>query len=290
MHALQSFIHGLVDKTTTLFYNNLIHSDPQTLLNTQSPAGLFDNPSWAEQGANFTRFSENRAGRPMRGTELLSWKYTNTASGICNLFILNGELVTVTEYSKTQAITSQVKVIAHMIPPPVAPLFISYIMDVMPLQTFILQLLRSDGIKPNKPATQPSYQLFKRQLFVAVRRAKVPGANTDNLDMEDNTPLQLGHSSATEQQHYSITIWDIHLLDSCTLQYYLVYLDDMSQLAAIVVDKAHVILADKQWWKPMLLVTAILRKVSYPVEFTYLSFQVMAAEPDTYFTILHDLN
>ncbi|RMD39149.1 hypothetical protein DV735_g5980, partial [Chaetothyriales sp. CBS 134920] len=609
MHALRGFIRGLVDKTTTLFCDNLIHSDPQTLLDTRSPAGLFDNPSWAEQGANFTRFSENRgmadltaflrrlsesphhrarllysalqtkciglvpqqrarlqrwlndaneavemlallalttAGGPMRGTELLSWKYANTASGIRNLFILDGELVAVTEYSKTQAITGRAKVIAHVIPPPVAPLFISYIVDVMPLRTFILQLLRSDGIKPDKPATQPSYQLFEvagrplttqqlsnrladestaalgvrltvasqRQLFVAVRRAKVPGANTDDLDMEDDAPLQLGHSSATERQHYGITIRDIHLLDSRTLQafqamsvawwkwvqsdmgstaaaisadmslpavqaigttllkrhrspslgepvgapaptrargeagrfagctvdqvaaavlgtggvarrngqdeaiqtvildccsrvilrlppatgktlilqamvmhrpdkvtvlvvpyvalrqelvlhcsrlptpisrlewypnqgmgqattslvlvtpeaassrefqHYLAYLDDMSQLAAIVVDEAHVIPADERWRKPMLSVAAILRKqaniqivlmsgtlsqqmeqrlmymvseppdmawtrVSRPVEFTHLSFQVMAAEPDTHFTILRDLN
>jgi hypothetical protein len=50
------------------------------------------------------------SGGPLRGTETTSMKYMNTREGLQNVFVFLGMMMTVTEFHKSQAITTEQKV------------------------------------------------------------------------------------------------------------------------------------------------------------------------------------
>jgi hypothetical protein len=78
-------------------------------------------------------------GQPARGSELLSVRWRNGALQDRNLYVIDGEVVVVTRYHKTQAQWDQPKVVARFLPEPVGQLVTAYLLYVQPLRAILLQ-------------------------------------------------------------------------------------------------------------------------------------------------------
>ena len=70
-------------------------------------------------------------------TELTCLKYTNMFITMQNFFIINNQLVVLTEYNKTQALQERLKIIAHYLSDSVALLFVSLIVNILPFHEFL---------------------------------------------------------------------------------------------------------------------------------------------------------
>jgi superfamily II DNA or RNA helicase len=83
------------------------------------------------------------SGMPARGTEVTSMKIANTMATTRNFYIHDGQVMTVTEYHKPQAITGAPMVISRWLPAAVGQLYIAYVADVLPFSTLLRQVVRS---------------------------------------------------------------------------------------------------------------------------------------------------
>ena len=70
-------------------------------------------------------------------TELTCLKYINAFITMQNFFIINDQLVVLTEYNKTQALQECLKIIICYLSDLVAPLFVSLIADILPFHEFL---------------------------------------------------------------------------------------------------------------------------------------------------------
>jgi hypothetical protein len=69
---------------------------------------------------------------PARGVEVLSIRHANVAPAPRNVYVCDGQMLVVTAYHKSQAITGQHCVVARFLPERVRQLLAAYLVDVMP--------------------------------------------------------------------------------------------------------------------------------------------------------------
>lgn len=77
-------------------------------------------------------------GQPARGPELLSIRWRNSVYQDRNLYVINGQLATVTRYHKSQSLLDRPKVIPRFLPGPVGQLVAAYLLYLRPLQAILL--------------------------------------------------------------------------------------------------------------------------------------------------------
>lgn len=76
-------------------------------------------------------------GGPARGRELLGIRHTNAAQNMRNAFITDGQVMVVTAYHKSQAITGKQKVIPRFLPSRIGQFFAAYLAEVLPFITLM---------------------------------------------------------------------------------------------------------------------------------------------------------
>jgi len=186
---------------------------------------------------------------PYRGTELTSLKWANTATAMRNIYIVDGRVVVVADYNKTDSMSHQPKVIAHFLSPRVERLLMAYLVDVLPCRWAQRRLQeRSATDVPWSPYLfQRDGKLFTtddltrwladwstgphgfdvqlgtarwRQMAVAIDQEKVrPRSDTAN---EEHTRInhvwQLGHNPTTEDHNYALTLDMLRGLSDETLR------------------------------------------------------------------------
>lgn len=69
---------------------------------------------------------------PGRGVEMLPIRHVNVPQNRRNIFMYDGQVVVVTGYHKSQAITGQQKVIARFLGRRISQLFLLFLADVLP--------------------------------------------------------------------------------------------------------------------------------------------------------------
>ena len=75
---------------------------------------------------------------PARGVEILSIRHSNAPQGLRDIFVHDGEVMIVTGYHKSQAITGQQKVIARFLGGRrISQLFVAFLADVLPFVTLL---------------------------------------------------------------------------------------------------------------------------------------------------------
>ncbi|KAK6354484.1 hypothetical protein TWF730_008884 [Orbilia blumenaviensis] len=77
------------------------------------------------------------SGEPPRGTELSVLRKFNTASNLRNFFVVDGDVLILSVYIKTQSMTGFSKGIARYLPPDVAQLFLVYMLLVDPFCDYL---------------------------------------------------------------------------------------------------------------------------------------------------------
>jgi superfamily II DNA helicase RecQ len=76
-------------------------------------------------------------GAPARGVEILPIRHMNTAHAPRNIFAHDGQILVVTGYHKSQALTRRERVIARLQPHRISRLIVTYLADVLPLVTLL---------------------------------------------------------------------------------------------------------------------------------------------------------
>ena len=76
-------------------------------------------------------------GLPFRGTELFSLKWANTPNAMRNIYLVDGRVVTLADYNKTDTVTKRPRVIGRYLSLRVAQLLITYLVDVLPSRTML---------------------------------------------------------------------------------------------------------------------------------------------------------
>ena len=85
---------------------------------------------------------------PPRAMELTAWKYVNGQSTMWNFYLVAGELVTISDYGKTDVVLGAPKLVVRYVPREIARLYISYVVDVWPMAQLIeVAIAKSDGIE-----------------------------------------------------------------------------------------------------------------------------------------------
>ena len=77
-------------------------------------------------------------GQPARGPELLSIRWRNSVYQDRNLYVINGQLATVTRYHKSQLQLDRPKVIPRFLLGPVSQLVAAYLLYLRPVQAMLL--------------------------------------------------------------------------------------------------------------------------------------------------------
>jgi hypothetical protein len=76
-------------------------------------------------------------GQPARGPELLSVRWRNGVQQDRNLYVIDGQVVVVTRYHKTQAQWDRPKVVARFLPEAVGQLIAAYLLYVQPVRALL---------------------------------------------------------------------------------------------------------------------------------------------------------
>jgi hypothetical protein len=98
-----------------------------------------DSKGWRQYRPQLERFQallfllvHIGGGAPARGVEILPIRHANVAQAPRNVFIQDGQVVIVTAYHKSQALTGQHRVIARFLPERIGQLVAAYLADVLP--------------------------------------------------------------------------------------------------------------------------------------------------------------
>lgn len=97
--------------------------------------------------ANIARLRENfallieEAAMPLRVSELLAVRHSNTQTGHRNIFIEDGMVVIISNYHKGYAISGNVKIIHRYLPQEIGELLVLYMWLVMPFEQRIQSLV-----------------------------------------------------------------------------------------------------------------------------------------------------
>ena len=176
-------------------------------------------------------------GQPARGTEITSIRHANVMHASRNIFIMNGQVMVVTEYHKSQAVTDQPKVIPRFLPDRIGRLLVVYLADVLPFRQLITDcaytsesggflwagkdgkpwetddltrvMTRESGCRLGFRLTTQAY----RHIAVAIDREHVRGLTAGmDLDEEDDPhDLMACHSTAVAERVYGV---DSEILNS----------------------------------------------------------------------------
>ena len=173
------------------------------------------------------------SGLPARATELTSLKHSNTACGMRNVYIVNGTLFTVTEWSKTTGVTDKPRVIARAVPEEVARLYIAMLTEMLPFQSMLV--MRADRppaddvnayiwwdigqpwgtarvtqlleiYTRDQLGDQPLGVSDWRNVAIALARKLMPGGLDAEPTLEDELRAhQAGHGIETEDRFYAVS-------------------------------------------------------------------------------------
>jgi hypothetical protein len=76
-------------------------------------------------------------GMPSRGAEMTTLRISNTTAAMRNVYVLNGEMVVIIEYTKTRTLTNQTFYIAKFYPPLVGQLIFYYLVYIQRFANYI---------------------------------------------------------------------------------------------------------------------------------------------------------
>lgn len=171
-------------------------------------------------------------GMPARGTEFMSLKIRNSWTTMRNFYVVDGTLMFLTEYHKSQGRTEMPKLIPRFVPRQVAQLLIAYIADVQPFVDF-LEVATELGTRTTskhvmwswKQKTRDTEHLSRiigkfteehlgvrltvaswRQVVITVERDRIRASKDAEQLVEDEqlSDLQAGHSEAVAEHHYGV--------------------------------------------------------------------------------------
>jgi superfamily II DNA helicase RecQ len=214
-----------------------------------SPVGLTINPkAWAEYERALEAYQvlefilwHITAGPPGRGREISTIRYINAPANMRNTFILAGQVMVVTSYHKSQAITRQHKVISRFLPSWLGQMFVAFQSEVVPFvqlmdraripasyRTFVWADRKGlwDTPKITKAlAQETSIRLGNRITFqdyrhiaIAIDREHVRGLMGDIADEPDDVhDLGAAHSSHTANLVYGIDATMLRSLSARTV-------------------------------------------------------------------------
>jgi hypothetical protein len=80
-------------------------------------------------------------GQPARGPELLSTRWRNGVLQDRNLYVIDGQVVLVTHYNKSQSEWDKPKVVIRFLPEAIRQLVAAYLLYVLPLQAMLQSAL-----------------------------------------------------------------------------------------------------------------------------------------------------
>ncbi|KAL8679402.1 MAG: hypothetical protein Q9186_004313 [Xanthomendoza sp. 1 TL-2023] len=172
-------------------------------------------------------------GQPARGTELFSLKWKNTVNTARGFYVMDGTIMTVTEYHKGQNRQQAPRMLARFLPAAIGQLLVAYLSDVLPFLSFLLEAAGMDNptsspfmwttkgkASETKRLTSALVRCTKEHLGVevgtqnwrhiacAIARDKLKDGNPLDLDLEDEDEwvfdAQAGHSGAIASAHYAV--------------------------------------------------------------------------------------
>ncbi|KAJ9653611.1 hypothetical protein H2201_009123, partial [Coniosporium apollinis] len=95
-----------------------------------------ENKGWREYQSQLEKFKELLfllvhipGGPPGRGGEILTIRHVNAAQNMRNIFVLDGQVMVVSAYHKSQAITGQHKVIPRFLPSRIGQFLVAYLAE-----------------------------------------------------------------------------------------------------------------------------------------------------------------
>ncbi|KAK4971943.1 hypothetical protein LTR66_011352 [Elasticomyces elasticus] len=165
---------------------------------------------------------------PARGTEIFTVRHTNAAQNMRNIFVLDEEMVFVTVYHKSQAVTRQHKVVPRFLPGRVRQSLVVYLADILPFITLVdrngvsgplrsflwvdrkrvWNTSRATRALTQETSIRMAYRItFQdyRHIAIAIDREHVRGLMGDTDDDQDDLyDLGAAHSSRTADQMYGI--------------------------------------------------------------------------------------
>jgi superfamily II DNA helicase RecQ len=180
-------------------------------------------------------------GGPARGRELLGIRYANAVQNMRNIFVTDGQIMVVTAYHKSQAITGQQKVIPRFLPARAGQFIVAYLAEVLPFVTLVDRravpsLLRSfvwtdekgvwDTTRVTKALTRETSTRLRvritfqdyRHIAKAIDREHVRGLDGDEDDEQDHIhDLASAHTSNTADNIYGIDASMLHSLSARTI-------------------------------------------------------------------------
>lgn len=83
-------------------------------------------------------------GQPARGTEIASARFRNSFMQDRNIYVMDGQVVFVSRYNKTQSQWDKPKVIPRFLPWPVSQLFLLYLVYISPLKEHLLHEVKGE--------------------------------------------------------------------------------------------------------------------------------------------------
>jgi superfamily II DNA/RNA helicase len=169
-------------------------------------------------------------GPPARGSEILSIRHVNAPQNMRNIFILDGQVIFVTAYHKSQALTGKHKVITRFLPATLGKMLVAFLSEVLPfvrllekgvtavgMRSFLWAdkgglwgtsritdvLARETSLRLGMRVTMQAY----RHLAIAIDRQHVRGLMMDTMEEQQADhahDLGASHSSHTAELSYAI--------------------------------------------------------------------------------------
>ena len=181
---------------------------------------------------------------PPRAMELTAWKHANGQSTMRNFYLVAGELVTISDYGKTDAVLGAPKLVVRYVLREIARLYISYMVNIWPMAQLIkAAIAKSDGIESiispflfkcdgktwdTNKVTRLMAKYSTKSLGFTLGTAKwreIAIAIDKKLIRSENEPpsvgalhaLQVGHSAEIEKHHYALTVGMLQGVNDDTL-------------------------------------------------------------------------
>ena len=191
---------------------------------------------WQQYEASLERFLQLLAlifllagGLPPRGPELMSTQWRNSQSILRSWFVVDGKLVAISEYNKSETRTGRPKVIARFYPAVVGRMAVCLMADIWPFADF-LRVMAGEEVSgvpwvwhrrgtrwttttvSDLLAQRSSLALGTRltvqswrHVAIAIDQEKCRSDGTAQPSLAVNHAFQAGHSLQLEEHHYALT-------------------------------------------------------------------------------------
>jgi hypothetical protein len=157
------------------------------------------------------------SGQPSRGTEITSIRHANGLVQDRNIYVINGQVITVTRYHKSQSQWDKPRVVPRFLPPRLGQVLVIYLAYALPFQEFLkVEVLKqgmlSDYIWLDKKGdiweterlTRALQTLSKRvlgtQLGTASYRHTAVGIGREKVSKSFGAGIPIGNNEEEEEE------------------------------------------------------------------------------------------